>query len=471
MDDAMDTPPVRGDSNDVGTPAADPIGVAAGPAIARGVGAVLAIPPSPAIAAGAIAAAIDRTLGPDTGLVLIVSAEALLPAWGELVSLGGSLDSLVVAPTIGRAVRLVRRERGAVVVPPAVAAALLARSALPLEPVRILAVAWPELIADQEQLAALLHEVPKGATRMVLTSDPGGQAAFIERHAFKAPVVGPLAKPAEPLDRVRVATTPWSGRLAALAAYLDEHDPTDLVVWSATPHWAAEIRASARARGVEVTLAHGELVPEGHLLAFDPPPPVVLTALAAGRGLALMPPGSEDYFARLTRELQPVPLAGGSTEAEAVERERGQVRARIAAGGLRGSSLTLAPLFERYPAERVAAALHALWREAGAATPPPPRATPTAAAKIWVSAGRKDGASVGEWFAFLTESLGLPRDELGRIELRDTYTLIECAASDAERLAEQLAGQSFKNRRLSARIDRGRERPSSDRRPPRRRAP
>ncbi|MGE0553984.1 MAG: hypothetical protein AB7R55_11195, partial [Gemmatimonadales bacterium] len=376
MDDAMDTPPARGDSNDVGTSVADPIGVAAGPAIARGVGAVLAIPPSPATAAGAIAAAIDRTLGPEAGLVLIVSAEALLPAWSELVSLGGSLESLVVAPTIGRAVRLVQRERGAVVVPAAVAAALLARSALPLEQIRVLAVAWPELIADQEQLATLLHEVPKTGTRMVLTSDPVGQAAFVERHAFKAPVFGPLAKPPEPLDRVRVATTPWSGRLAALVAYLDEHDPPDLVVWSATPLRAAEIRAAARARGAEVALAHGDQPPEGHVLAFDPPPPTVLAALAAGRGLALMPPGSEGYFGRLARELQPVPLTGGSTESDAVERERAHVRARIAAGGLRGSSLTVAPLLERYPADRVAAALHALWRGAGGGPPPPPRPPP-----------------------------------------------------------------------------------------------
>ena len=120
--------------------------------------------------------------------------------------------------------------------------------------------------------------------------------------------------------------------------------------------------------------------------------------------------------------------------------------------------LTLAPLFERYDAPSVAAALFELWRgsaKEGAA--PAPRTADTA--KVYVGAGKKDGVTANDLVAVLTKELRFDRTQIGRIELRDGYSLIELPAEEAERLAGQLNGTTIRRKRVSARVDRGPTRP------------
>lgn len=76
-------------------------------------------------------------------------------------------------------------------------------------------------------------------------------------------------------------------------------------------------------------------------------------------------------------------------------------------------------------------------------------------AKLWVGAGKKDDATPGDLVAVLVKEAGLDRTLIGRIELRDTFALVEVPASEADRLAAALTGLTIRRRRLVARVDRG----------------
>jgi ATP-dependent RNA helicase DeaD len=111
-------------------------------------------------------------------------------------------------------------------------------------------------------------------------------------------------------------------------------------------------------------------------------------------------------------------------------------------------------LFERYDPVTVAAALLELWSKAGVS--PVSASAPTAeTAKVYVGAGKKDGVTPHDLVAVLTKDLRVQREKIGRIELRDTFSLIEIPSSEAEHVARGLNGSTIRQRRVTARVDRG----------------
>jgi ATP-dependent RNA helicase DeaD len=191
--------------------------------------------------------------------------------------------------------------------------------------------------------------------------------------------------------------------------------------------------------------------------------------LETGEVVLLVPPGTESYLRQLSAKPRPLQLAGPLDAARSAEQQqRSQIQRAIeTAAPASRSLLTLAPLFERYDATAVAAALFDLWR---GSTPSasPPEAAPSATAKVYVGAGKKDGVTANDLVAVLTKELRVDRTQIGRIELRDSYSLIELPAQDAERLAGQLNGTTIRRKRVSARVDRGPTRPGAEGRESRR---
>jgi hypothetical protein len=51
------------------------------------------------------------------------------------------------------------------------------------------------------------------------------------------------------------------------------------------------------------------------------------------------------------------------------------------------------------------------------------------------------------------------KENIGRIELRDAYSLVEIPAVDAEKIALALNGVTIRRRRVTARVDKGPSRP------------
>ncbi len=54
----------------------------------------------------------------------------------------------------------------------------------------------------------------------------------------------------------------------------------------------------------------------------------------------------------------------------------------------------------------------------------------------------------------LLNAVGLPKDDLGRVTVRETFTLVEVRAEAAERTLRGVAGVVLKGRRVAARVDR-----------------
>ena len=117
--------------------------------------------------------------------------------------------------------------------------------------------------------------------------------------------------------------------------------------------------------------------------------------------------------------------------------------------------LTLAPLFERHDPAAVAAALFDLWTSSGPAEAPSPVPDIPGTAKLFVGVGKKDGATANDFVAVLTKDLRVERGKIGRIELREAYSLIEIPAQDAEKVALALNGVTIRRRKVTARVDRG----------------
>jgi DbpA RNA binding domain len=439
------------------------------PALLRGNHAVLAVPPAPVYAAPGLAAALALAgFDPSPGFALVLAPDGAAEAWASFAArLAPALGRAVAfAAGPGRAGRLAHApETAGLVASPETIAALQTRGGLPLDRIRALVLVWPELLASDEALVPLFNELPRTVPRLIVTTDPEGTAPLAERYAWRAVVAGPLAGAtvaAPAAFRARVAPVQWHDRLSALGDLVDLEDADTITVWAASPSDHPQIRAGLRARGIDPLVTNH--VPEGATLVacYDVPPPETLRDLAARGAVFLLPPGSEPYAARWIAHQQPVRLPGPLDAAQAaMADERRLVRARIDGGDDRAALATLAPLFERYPATAVAAALHALWTDARHRAEPVVHtgsAPGGRRARVWVNAGRKDGVTLGEWLSFLTSEIDVPRETVGRVDLKETFTLIEFAGElEAQHAVDRLAGRTLRGRRLAARLDRGRE--------------
>ncbi len=74
--------------------------------------------------------------------------------------------------------------------------------------------------------------------------------------------------------------------------------------------------------------------------------------------------------------------------------------------------------------------------------------------RLWVSAGKKDGTTPSDLVAVLVRECEVPREAIGKIDIRETFSLVEIApAAGPEQVAERLTGKSIRKRRLIARLD------------------
>jgi ATP-dependent RNA helicase DeaD len=435
------------------------------PTATRGHNLVLAWPPAARYAVPACAALLTR-LVPGSGLGLVLAPPHALEEWAAAVfplARAAGLAALAAARP-ARPARLLR-EGGLdlLITDPETALELLSRSALKLERVTWLLLAWPEFFIA-EQLTAVMQDLPRDTQRVLHLAEPPAQHELVERYAWRALISGPLARmeagPAGAgLPSVRTVAVSWSGRAAALRGLLEVLDPAEAVLWAADAESANQADRELAERGVAITT--GEAPSTRLVIAWDLPPPERLDQLSrAGEVVLLVPVHGAGYVARVTGKQQPLRLPG------ALEQARGQAAARrqaiertLEGEDLSSDLIALAPLFERHDPARVAAALYRLGSQTGAgvSTGPGAGAGPAPApttAQVWIGVGRKDEASANDIVAALTREIGVDRRQIGRIEIRDLYSLVELPAPDAEDICRRLTGRTIRKRRVVARLDR-----------------
>jgi len=328
-------------------------------------------------------------------------------------------------------------------------AALLERAVLKLATVSTVVLAWPEVLVDGDGAAALdtvLGEA-RDAHRIVLSWNPALLGDLLERHARRALVVGSppvdeAGHPLPPVCRARFAVVPPFRRPGAVRDAIDALGATTPFVWNGGP------------------IAPPDHAPDAVLCTALPSRDEagVLARLGGGEPVLLISAGQLPYL-RSVATLTPLVLAPGADRArDRTEALRERVAGLLTAGNVDAELALLDPLFERFDPAEVAAALLALQRDAGSGTREPAVATPgeRARVRVFVGLGKKDRASAKDLVGALIREAGVAKDDIGRIEVRETFSVVEVAGASADRAVRGLTGTTIRGRRVVARLDRDR---------------
>src|SRR5216684_6570472 len=160
-----------------------------------------------------------------------------------------------------------------------------------------------------------------------------------------------------------------------------------------------------------------------------------------------------------SRRSPPLALASGADRArDRAEALRERVAGVLTAGGVDAELALLDPLFERFDPAEVAAALLALQGEAASGTQDVAVAAPVEGArvKVFVGLGKKDRASAKDLVGALIREAGVAKEDIGRIEVRESFSIVDVAAGAADRAIRGLTGATIRGRRVLARRDRER---------------
>ena len=390
-------------------------------------------------------------LAPEAGDVLDASA-ALRTARPK-----GLVHSLT---GLARTERLIRADAvNTLVATPADTLYLLRRSALKSEKLSRVAVLWPETVFATKASADLDTVLgdAAGAQRIIVTIDDNLVAGFVERHARRAPIAVLSGIPKLGVCSVRYAIVEPHARMAAARAVLDILSPKQALIWDPTP-----------CQGWETLTA-----PDVNLITKVEPQPadlVIAADLPSAEGLAacrevgrevvvLLRAPQLAYLKRIAGETQPLRLPGHTDRVRTeATRLRSELRKRLEHTDLTTALLTVEPLLDEYdPALIAAAALS--WQ--GGDTPLAPdvsealsKADATTWTRLFVTAGRRDNLGQDEILGAVLRAADLQRTDVGRIEVRESFTLVDVRPEVAEHTIRCLSGEKIRGRRVTARLDR-----------------
>jgi len=333
---------------------------------------------------------------------------------------------------------------------------LLSRSDLDLKALASIVVGWPEMHSDRPGLANLdtiLGEC-RETQRIVITSDPAKVPEFLERHARRAPTaVGCKITQASP-GPARYAVTDFLRTPDAVSSAMDLLNPGTAFVWDPIPEGARVGMQTALQPGVVKGAEPGES-PVDLAVALELPTPEVFQLLAANaRNVLLFVRGFQIPFVRaLVGDVRPLRLPSEADRAhDRAATMRKQVRDHIEQHHLTDGYLALSALFDEYDPATIAAALASQlpWRDAHEAEP----ADVPAWVRVRVEAGKRHRIRTGDLVGALLNAVELPKDQVGRVDVREGYSLIELQVEAAQKAVKGLNGLVLRGNKLTARLDR-----------------
>ncbi|HEU4563666.1 MAG TPA: DbpA RNA binding domain-containing protein, partial [Gemmatimonadaceae bacterium] len=341
-----------------------------------------------------------------------------------------------------------------------------------------------------EALESLMAEAPKETARTVvatrLTSAVEGLIERYARRAGRRGATGQEEGAAAPTD-LRYVTVTAASRPGALRRVLDDLDPESAAIYVRSDEGERQVHEELRALALEgsgiVSVTRGEPIAGAKLVVLYEPPgtPAELRALAGERAavVALAQPRQLEALRAVAAGGRVSPLTLSGPEARARGREeavRAELRAALAEGAPSREILALEPLLAEFDGiELAAAALRLLERErerpgrreAAQAEP----AAPSPWTRVFVTVGAKDGATPRDLVGAIANEAKIASDKIGKIELRDTHSLVEVASDAAEHVVKSIHGIMIRGRQVAARLDREPARRESSRREPTRREP
>jgi len=424
-------------------------------------------------------------------LVLTPSPDGAARIARALAVLGASVGLRVRALVEGW------RQDGAgdvLVATPAAALSALEHSTLKLEVVRALVLVDLDLIHRLGGAAAvdtLTPLVPREAQRVISAAELTPEIEhYVEAHARRA-----LTIPARPADTRERVTPQTTGTISYVIVPEPQKQDVLVRLLAAKPDGGAIIvtRDEASAAQLRETLALRGFGPEsggavrveaaqnspatGADISFDVPfDPEMLRALHRKGGLVLVLPREAAHLRRIAGEaglaLQAEKLEGGAPEPIADYRR--MVRQALHDEDIAAQLALLGPLLEEYSGAEVAAALSALLRRryppaaaARATGAPPPDAATTSFVRLFLSLGTRDAIRPADLVGAITGEAGIKGEQVGKIDIRETFSVVEIAAGVADKVIRTLNGTTLRGRSVRVDYDRKSGSPSA----PERRAP
>lgn len=388
-----------------------------------------------------------RTVGlvPDSSDALDVAAAlADMPAHQHVHACTG----------LGRTERLLRGGLlTSLLAAPADALELTKRAALKTDTLAHVLIMWPERF-DPEAMAAVdsvLSEM-RALQKIIVTAEPDRVADVIERQARRAPIAAFADVPVERIGVVQFALVDTDGRARAVRAALDASATERIALW--VPYASSGMDAVPIGPDIDLLVgddvaAESEAAAAGRLIAADLPSPTVLAHMRrrANEVVVLVRPTQLAYLETMVAQTRTMRLPSAVDRArDRLLAVRNRLRAQAETADLTGHLMAIEPLMEEFDPAVLAAAALAGWQVAPL--------TPSTWTHVHINVGRRDGVGPGDFVGLLVNAVGLQREDVGRIDLREQFSLVEVRPEDAERTVNGLAGQTLRGRRVVARLDR-----------------
>ena len=83
--------------------------------------------------------------------------------------------------------------------------------------------------------------------------------------------------------------------------------------------------------------------------------------------------------------------------------------------------------------------------------------------RLFVNAGKADGMTPRDLVGSIANESGISSDQIGKIELRDTHSIVEISTPVAEAVANKMNGITVRGKRLTMRVDNDKPSTRSDR--------
>ena len=397
-------------------------------------------------------------------LVVVASVERAADVAAELARLGSGVNVGVGA----FAAEWTDDAWPITVVPAPSVMDLLGESRLKLDNVDALVIEGASAIqstGNGELLETLLANVPKDGQRIIATIELTPEIdRLVDAHVRRAlhiparPAVPEQdAEPKEPIGRVRYTIARETEKLRTLALLLRQRGE-GVRVYTRSRQRATQLATDLSMRHITADVhSYEDAVGKGPAVAYDVPFDAdALSTLIGDGGAVLIEAKEVPHFRRIATQarLTIVPVPPPPTASEQVQAFREIIRRAARDEDIESQMLVIAPLLEEFTAAEIAAAAIALLRKRTPITERGARGAPQTFVKLFLSIGEKDAISAREIVGAITGESGIEGSQIGRVDVRDAFSIVEVESDVAERVIRSMNGTSLRGRSLRVDYDR-----------------
>lgn len=333
---------------------------------------------------------------------------------------------------------------------------LLTRSAIDPQALERIVLCWPELHESHPELTAIetiLAEC-RNIQRVVLTSDPSCNTVFLERHAHRAPTA--IAEPPveTAVGAARYVVTDFFRTPEVVNAALDVLNPVKATIWDPTPEESRLNSLLFDHQGATLSAKPDQEMCDLAIATVLPTREAIERLQANARNvLLLIRPYQIPFVNAMVASTRPMRLPSESDRAhDRAYRLRQEIRDHIDKHPLLDGYLALGSLYDEFDPATVAAAL-ASRLSIDDAREEPGMEVPTWT-RIRVDAGKRHHIRTGDLVGALLNAVQIPKNRVGKVDVREGYSLIEVHAEVADKAVKGLNGILVRGNKLTARPDR-----------------